>query len=132
MNKSDFNRFCSYVRQIADLLHLKDWRIRIEVDEAEDFDGFMAVVHPIEGRKRARLILCKEWLELSPEDQRHSIVHELVHCHLAGAGDIVRLDLLKNMSQSSYDIFYGGFKRQIEYAVDGLADAVAPLLPLPR
>ena len=54
-------------------------------------------------------------------DQRHTLTHELLHCHL---GPMVRLlEANDDMTQS--------VQLAMEYCVDGLADAIAPLLPEP-
>ncbi|MCE5322134.1 hypothetical protein LLG46_02335 [bacterium] len=128
---TDYNPLCSYIREVADKLRLRDWEFVLKDEPPEDEDVSAEIV-PIEGRKRASIYLCTGFRELSPEEQRHTIVHELLHCHLESATDIIRLDLWEHrvLSQNAYDILIGGFRRQIEYAVDAIADAIAHNFPL--
>jgi hypothetical protein len=110
-----------YVADLLSRLRLTDWTITID-DKPLDVDDD-------EGRKRARIELCHDWAKLKPDRKRHTLIHELIHCHEAPATDIIRLDLPKHLGQTSYDILFGAYKRQIEYMTDGLADAIAPLMP---
>ena len=119
-----------YVRQIADLLELRDWRFRIQREPPEDGDC-IASLQTIDGRKVAALRVRGDFWDQSGEESRHTITHELIHCHHAAAQDIIRLDTSKHLGQATYDVLHGAFSRQMEYAVDGLADALAPHLPLP-
>jgi hypothetical protein len=109
-----------YVRQIADTLHLKDWEILIS-PQAPAGDETIASIQPIYGRKSALLRLSDGFLTDSATDQRHTLVHELIHCHAAP---------LQRLLESE-EHMTAGARQAIEYCVDGLADAIAPLLPLP-
>jgi hypothetical protein len=113
-------RWAPYVRALADLLHLKDWEILIS-PQAPAGDDAIASIQPIYGRKSALLRLSEGFLTDSGPEQRHTLVHELVHCHLA--------HLQRLLESEQHDT--AGARLAIEYCVDGLADAVAPLLPLP-
>ncbi len=112
-------RWAPYVRQLADLMRLKDWRI--EVYEESSYGDSTASCEPIQGRKFAVIRVSESFLTDPSIDQRHTITHELLHCHL---GPFVRL-LEANEAMSP------AVKLSMEYAVDGLADAIAPLLPAP-
>lgn len=118
-----------YVADLLSRLRLTDWTITIDDKPLDEDHDALAVVHPCEGRKRARIELCHDWAKLARDKKRHTLVHELIHCHEAPATDIIRLDLVKHLSQAAYDVLFDGFKRQIEYMTDGLADALAPLMP---
>lgn len=114
-------RFAPYLRRLADLLALKDWRAEIIGRPAADHA--IATVDLIYGRKLMQLRLSEDFLAASPEDQRHTVAHELIHCHLEAAWEIAA-DSLPEEARP-------GFVRMMEYGIDGLADAIAPLLPLP-
>src|SRR5688572_8706081 len=120
----------AYVNEVAALLCLKDWTVELTDDHPNDTEG-LAEIEPVDGRKYAVLRLCAHWHDRTPEKQRHSIVHELVHLHHVAATDIIRVDMPRHLSQQAYDILWGAFLRQVEYLVDGLADALAPFMPLP-
>jgi hypothetical protein len=129
VNRKQKDTLGAYVRWVANELGLRDWTFELVWEPPEE-ENAVASVQPTEGRKVAVVKFCSDFLELKPEDQRNCVVHELIHCHHVGATDMVRLDLLKHLSQQSYEIFWGGFVRQIEYMTDGLAEAFAPHMPL--
>jgi hypothetical protein len=113
-------RWQAYVRTIADALRLKDWEFDI-VQQAPSGDDSIASVQPVYGRKLAILRLSEGFLNDSYVEQRHTLVHELIHCHAAP---------LQRLLESE-EHMTAGARQAIEYCVDGLADAIAPLLPLP-
>jgi hypothetical protein len=112
-------RWYPYVRSLADLLRLRDWQFQINEDLPPQ--DAVASCAPVEGRKYAVLRFGESFLTDQPAEQRHTITHELLHCHL---GPMCRM--LEAESQ-----FPPAARLAMEYCVDGLADAVAPLLPLP-
>ena len=112
-------RWAPYVRQLADILRLKDWRIQVLEDLPPE--NALASCAPVEGRKYANLRLGECFLVDAAEEQRHTIVHELLHCHL---GPMTRMI-------EAHDGMPPAAMLALEYCVDGLADAIAPLLPLP-
>jgi hypothetical protein len=113
-------RWAPYVRQLADLLRLRDWRIDVYEDAPAEPTA-IASCAPVEGRKYAVIRLGESFLTDPPDDQRQTITHELLHCHL---GPMVRMIEV-------HDGLPPAAKIAMEYCVDGLADAIAPLLPLP-
>lgn len=113
--------FEPYLRLLADRLHLKDWSFVLR-DEAPDSADAIAAINCAEGRKYAWCYLSESFLRSSPEDQRHTLIHELLHCHMAGADHVAARMITEHFQL---------YRLHCEYAVDGLADALAPLLPLP-
>lgn len=119
-----------YLRFLADRLGLRDWTIILKHEVADEPDVY-AAINPVEDRKLATIRLAEDFTDRTPDEQRHTLIHELLHCHHVPASDMVRLDLTDHLSQTSYDLFYASFRRHIEYMTDGIADSVAPLMPLP-
>lgn len=119
-----------YMRDRADELGLRDWHLfltHIPPDD-EDADG---ICTPTEGRKHATIKVCRDFKEqLKPDAQRAVIIHELLHCHFQAAVDMVRVDLPRLLGQPAYDVFFPAFRRSMEYAVDGITDAIADKFPL--
>lgn len=130
MTPAELKHEARYIALLKRRMCLSDWTIEV-VDEQPDNQEAIASVEPLDGRRVAYIRLGSDWLKRSPEKKRYTIVHELVHLHHIPATDIIRLDMLKQLSQSTYDLMWGVFKRQLEYMVDGLSDAIAPLMPLP-
>ena len=108
-----------YIGKLQAAMALQDWTIGVS-EEVPDVDC-NATIEPVCGRKLATISLAEDFDILSPEVQRHCIVHELIHCHLAQVTHLGEL-----MSEPTCI-----WRSIIEYTTDGLADAIAPLLPLP-
>ena len=113
-------RFAEYVSRIAGDMRLRDWKLFIGEDVPSG-DDTTADCYPIPGRKYATIRFSESFLRDTPEDQRHTIVHELIHCHLAQIQRVIEVKLDNDAI----------VRNQLEYAVDALADVIAPLLPLP-
>lgn len=118
-----------YLRELADILHLRDWKVLLGDGPPPESD-VEAYVRCTYGRKLARVFVASDWLRFTGEQQRHSLVHELIHIHLQpitwahdNAADVVGV--------VAWKILDGAHEDAIEYATDGLADAIAPLMPLP-
>lgn len=117
-----------YIRRIADEMALRDWTFSVLSEPAEaDESAHIDITY---GRKHALIRVAHDFVEFRPAAQRHSIVHELVHCHLEPACSIFQNEVQDALGFASGSLLWAGFKRNVEYGVDGLADAIAPLLPL--
>jgi hypothetical protein len=113
--------FRPYARTIADDLWLRDWTIILK-DEPPD-DGSAATINLTNGRKLAHLFLAYDFFDNSAEDQRETLIHELLHCHFGEAGFVVE-------EESSGEV-HRAFIRALEYGIDAVAEAFAPLMPVP-
>lgn len=119
-----------YVRTLADLLHLKDWRIVVDNEPPPTEPPALAAVKVTPGRKYAIVRFASDWYESAPEELRHTVTHELIHCHIAGMDQAVE-GAADVFGLPAYNLFANGFNMALEHATDGLADAVAGFLPLP-
>lgn len=119
-----------YVRRIANALALRDWRFTIS-DEPCDKDAFACILATA-GRKRAGINFAWNFRNLDPEEQRHTVVHELLHCHFASVNDLISIDLgrVSFLSDHEHDGVFIPFKRLMEYGIDGVADGISDLFPL--
>lgn len=111
-----------YFRVIADRLALKDWQVTIKDEAPADCDH-VASVATTEGRKVAGVWLSEEFLKRDGDYQRHTVVHELIHLHHAYVDHLG----LRHVGDKQRELIKAG----LEYMVDGLADAISPMLPLP-
>lgn len=116
-------RFYRYLRGLADALALKDWTLDIVSPDPTNTEAD-ASISLVYGRKLATVKLSEDFLDVGPAGQRHTLVHELIHCHFDAAWGIA-VDALSADAASA-------FRRMAEHAIDGLADGIAPLLPLPE
>lgn len=128
MKKKERKTLCRYIRWVANELELRDWTI--ELLRAPAPADSLGYVHITYGRKLAEIRLSSDFRTRHPEDQRHTIVHELVHCHLESAHNMIFNDLEEFLGKQTDQVFYNGFKRQVEYGVDALASAIAKRLPV--
>lgn len=120
----------SYIAQMKDLLGLKDWIITLS-DVPLDPDVHDAYITMASGQKQATLQLTPDFLGESREHQRHVITHELLHCHFHETQAIVeRTAPLLGMVVEH--VFKTEHMNSVEFGVDGVAVAVARLLPLPE
>lgn len=128
MTKAERKVLGGYVRDTADAMELRDWTIELMHDPCED--GAMATVNSPFGRKLARVWVCEDFRERSAEEQRDTIVHELVHLHLESAASMVRTDLEEHLGKQADKLFFDAWRRLFEYGIDGLSAAIAKHLPL--
>lgn len=77
-------------------------------------------------RKVAVIRLGDDFYNASAEERRHYVLHELLHIHLT-AMDYAVSDLKYQVTASVWDVFYRNFNRQLELAVDALADILTPI-----
>lgn len=119
----------AYVAALAPLLKLSDWSIEVSRMPCEA--DAVASIEPLYGQKRAILRLGPAFLSQSLEDQRQTVAHELIHCHLFAATELVRRTNDYALTEQGAEVAWVGFMSEVEYATDGLADAIAPFLPLP-
>jgi hypothetical protein len=117
--------FSPYVRQIADLMGLKDWIVHVG-DGPPTASNANASTFLRYGAKDALIKLSEDFLNDPPAHQRITIVHELIHLHLAPADGLIT-DFLGDETDPRYKAYW----RMMEYAIDGLAVAWAETLPLP-
>lgn len=115
--------FAPYARQLAVRLGLRDWRIEIGDVPPPNSDSSEASTWTAYGQRRAEIYLSDRFLGASPEDQRDTVVHELLHLHFAAMDGLVT-DWLEAVHQKSYS-------RMFEYVIEAVAVAIASLFPLP-
>jgi hypothetical protein len=120
-----------YVRDLADRMRLRDWHITVTTDPPDKENAAAQVVCTY-GRKIAELRLSKEWAGYTPTEQRHYMTHELVHCHLDVPWAMVIDDMKGVIGNQAHEVLVWPFARAMEYAVDGLAEVIAPSMPLPE
>lgn len=135
MKKRDRKALGAYCREIADKLELRDWWVSTRVEDPggpdrQDGKRWGASSDSTPGQKHVKVTFdpgCRDW---SREELRQTVAHELIHAHLAPMAEMERVDLTGHLSNEAHALFDAGFTRHLEFAVDALADAVAPSLPL--
>ena len=117
-----------YTRQLAALIGLGHWRIDMEVEPADDDSD--ASIRVISGQQRALLRIGKTYAGQSREDQRSTILHELIHIYLWGCSEAAE-HAQPALGTAAAQVFTAQHELAIERATDALAVAIAPHYPLP-
>jgi hypothetical protein len=112
-----------YLWVIRDMLGLQQWDIFLTMSHSTDDAN--ASVHPVYGRYIAGVSVNKKWFEYSPEVQRNTIIHELLHVVHNRQSEVIR-------TTKQRDEVWITFNRETEYMVDHLATALEDLFPLPE
>src|SRR4051794_37550360 len=110
MTKRDRKALGRYIRWVADHLELWDWTFRIS-DETTGEEHVLAEVRPAEGRKLADIIFCADFRDRAREEQRHTVAHELVHCHFAAVQHQVEEDLDELLGKPADAVLCSSFRR---------------------
>jgi hypothetical protein len=113
-------RWLPYVRLLADEMRLRDWQVFIREDPPAGSEA-SASCYPVPGRRVANIRLSEAFFAEDAPEQRHQIVHELVHAVLA---PFTRAAEAKGFRDAAVSLAF-------EYGVDALAETIASKLPLP-
>lgn len=128
MNEREQGILVGYIRDVADRLRLSEWTFTLSPTPPDRDDSYACVLGT-EGRRHATIRVCADFRSLSPDAQRNTIVHELMHCHHDAATDVIRLTLPKLLPQHTYEAVWEPFRQQFEYMTDLLAAAFDRHMP---
>ena len=121
----------AYIRKMADLVGLKDWTITFDAESwTEGDNNATCVIHY--AQRLAKVAICSDFDEYTRDEQRQTLVHELIHCHADTWSGFVDNDLIQNLTTGdTQKAFRSVNNRMMEMLVDNIASAIAELLPLP-
>ena len=123
-------QLANYLRALADQMDLRDWTVRFIHTPCRD--DALAECTVIYGRKWVDVEVNRKFLKMSPQDQRATLVHELVHCHFDAVEGVMRdARQAKALPRRTQALIEQAQHRAIEHGVDAVAEALAPHLPLP-
>ena len=129
MNDAIYTALDAYIRQLADLLGMRDWVVLLSRGPAKHEN--YAEIWTSHYKDEAMVMLNEDYTTYSPEDQRLHITHELLHiqtCRLRR--------LITRLAEHEHDKAIGFVNRlhneEEEILVDRLSRAIAPFLPLPE
>lgn len=127
MTSEQRQSLATYTSEMAVELGLTDWTLDFPNDEPSIEDA-IASVDPVYGRKRATIRFRRDFMHCPPEEQRQTVIHELVHLHFAAQTQAV-VDALKPLGMTA-ELAADYYQLTHEYAVDALAEAIARYFPL--
>lgn len=129
MTDRQFRSLAKYVIYVAAHIGLRDWTINI-LREPPDDDGHAATVSCVYGRKIANVRFSVDWMTQTPEEQRHVVIHELLHVHTDGALTLVEETLPTLLGMPAFKAFQEAYRRENEHAVDAIASVIEEFIPL--
>lgn len=128
MNRERHQYWASYIADVQGRMLLANWNVELVRPPARSSDG--AVVVCIPGQCEARIRLNKNFDDFTRAEQRHFIVHELVHLHVQPFEYHLEMQNGGANDSNRYQVMAGHHSHE-EYAVDQLARIIAPSMPLP-
>lgn len=131
MTLNERKRLGKYVRNIANTLGLRDWQLNLMPDEPDTKEAHAAVACTY-GRKIASIWFASGFELLEPQEQRHVIVHELLHIHFDRVLTLSSQALPAAMGAPAWGVFDEAMRDHIEHGVDAVAEAIADAFPLPE
>lgn len=118
----------AYVTACLPALNLSNWKIGILTDVAPE-DRY-ADIEPNDQAQTANLRVGNLFWAQKPEEQRLTIVHELVHLHLCRIDQAVdRLEPV--LGSAAWAPWAGVYEDAYERATDAVAEILAPHIEIP-
>ena len=126
MNQRQIHVLGGYVRFLADALRLKDVQVDVVYDGGLP-DGTAAEVRPVRARYLV-LAIGPAFCDLPPDEQRHVLVHELLHGHLEPIREVAD-SVMEELGGGARRAFRHSHDRAVDAATDEFARLLAPYLP---
>lgn len=132
MNDEQYDYWQGYIRWMAGLFGLKDWRIELSRQYTKSDDA-SASCEVWENQKGATIYL-SDWFmkQYDAVEQREVVFHELFHCHDYRIRKLVEEYLSADEETEKAKFFLNLFRREYEQLCDGVAVAAALMYPLPE
>lgn len=128
MRERDRRTLRRYVARTAKQMGLRDWEIFVSDDEPSQPNWIAECVN-LPGSRVATLRFRSTFRECEDLWQRATVIHELLHCVHAQTQDLVDVHLASVAEEDVHTIFNAAYRQANEYAIDGLAVALAPMFP---
>lgn len=123
-------RLALYLRITADMLGLRDHEVKLLREPATP--GRIAECDVTAYRQAIHIRVGNEFLLMSASQQRHAVVHELLHAHFTALCSTVEQGVPAWMPGKTYEMFHGMFERDLEVVVDTMTVLLCPLVDVPR
>lgn len=130
MTETQWKTLGDYVRDMADVLGLRDWWLFL--DHTPSDDDCVASVKVIYGRRNATIRVSTTFMDERLDAQRNSIIHELLHCHTSQIVNCVDHDLHNSgaLGTQALDLLMNTMLRTTELAVDAISMSIADRYPM--
>lgn len=120
----------NYLAKLQSLIRLNDWEIIVDftpVNDDSDFETF-AEITPALSARRATLRFGRRFFTIPSDEQRQTLLHEMIHLHLAAIHEMTSDTVTALTDERGFLAFDAAYDVAMEITTDGLADAFAPLL----
>jgi hypothetical protein len=122
-----------YVNRLKNMMGLSHWTILMQSKPSSpDALGETEVVH---GQHLAKMYLHKDFRKDKPEDIRATIVHELLHCHMAvieeAVNEMLKPDSDDQKGKAIHKMVTSLIDYECERVIDALAESMGKWMPLP-
>lgn len=122
-----------YVNKLKNMMGLSHWTILMQTKPCSpDALGETEVIH---GQHLAKMYLHKDFRKDKPEDLRATIVHELLHCHMAvieeAVNEMLKPDPDDPKSKAIHKMVTSLIDYECERIIDGLAESMGKWMPTP-
>lgn len=115
-----------FIASLQAFLKLTDWKI--VVDETPSTEGTWAEIAVSDQRKVATIHLCPSFEDQPSTGQKHTLVHELLHCYFQPLCSAFE-DVIRDLPIAARRIARRAHNRQMEIAVDQLASVISNVIP---
>ena len=122
-----------YVNKLKNMMGLSHWTILMQTKPSSpDALGETEVVH---GQHLAKMYLHKDFRKDTAEDFRATVVHELLHCHMAHlsevASEILQAEEGDQKGQAILKATVNVLDYEIERIIDAISESLGKWMPLP-
>ncbi len=115
-----------YMHFLANNMALKDWTIELGWTSHDD-DNY-AANHLARVRKSSIIELSPNYWSQSPEDRRHTLTHELLHCHANAFYALVET-AREVLGAQVWNVYEKSIDDEMERMVDAISDGISGLYP---
>lgn len=127
LSKRDRKELGRYLRWVANEMELRDWTVALAHEPCSaDAEGHASCV---DGQRHITVSVNEHFRDSPPEDQRETIVHELIHAHHSGCWRMVQTDLAEALGKPVYYVFCDSYRRAMELNIDALSKTIAKHMP---
>lgn len=122
LTPDDWDGIRQYVIYVRNALGLSQWTIHISHKPASK--EAQASISPIYGRKHAILFLSRHWPTTDRAEQRHTIIHEMLHLLFFDMQAVLHR-MQDVMDEDLFFVMWEAHAEALEFTVDHLADILS-------
>ena len=128
LTPDDWDGIAQYLAYLCRELRLTHWTIHLSQHPTKKRHA--GSIAPVYGRKHATLFLSRFWPRYDAYEQKHTLIHELLHLYFFDTQSAVgRLE--QTLDPCAFHLVWESHTEALEFAVDALADVLAARLDDP-